>query len=108
MKMKLKNEGNTPITNHLNKMSVQQKITYALSLGLKVVASIRGFRTTFSPVIFYYIEINTIGHYHAPLSPALVELGFWPGLTKNITEAKHLLTEIKKTHRGINVIDTFN
>ena len=78
---------------------IENRIIDSLKHGIKVMASIRGFRVSLSPIAFFYIEITAISSQEENL-----EIGFWPGITQEIEEAENTLKTIKKLHPKVTVV----
>lgn len=82
-------------------LAVEDRVLEALKRGLKVVASIRGFRVALSPVVFFYIELTAIDKRN---NDQEFEIGFWPGMTNELAEAEKTLKSIKVTHPEVQLL----
>ena len=81
-------------------MAIEDRLKIAIQSGLKVNASIRGFRVAFSPETFFYIDLVAIDSRNKSQE---IEIGFWPGMTNNLTKAENILNSIKKKYAQINI-----
>lgn len=86
------------VANH----AVEERVIEALKNGFKVIATIRAFRVTFSPIYFFYIELVAINEHDGHLKE--IEIGFWPGMTKKLKEVEVTLKKIKKSHPEVRLI----
>lgn len=82
-------------------MAVEDRVLEALQRGLNVVASIRGFRVALTPVVFFYIELTAIDRRN---NDQEFEIGFWPGMTNELSVAEETLKNIKIAHPEVQLL----
>ncbi|MDF4421693.1 hypothetical protein [Vibrio parahaemolyticus] len=82
-------------------LAVEDRVLEALKRGLNVVASIRGFRVALTPVVFFYIELTAIDTHN---NDQEFEIGFWPGMTNELSVAEETLNEIKIAHPEVQIL----